>query len=110
MIDYTHHFFLDYIDWVAPLPQTNPKWPAIFKPFTIPTWAMTVVVAVVSGPVIAFLVRFSPWHDRLNSLHGLPRSVLYVFCMLFGNSNVDTDRLPQNPAPKCFLVAWWIFW
>ncbi len=64
---------------------------------------------VISGPMIAFLVHYSPY-DAVSNVYGLPRSVLYVFCMLFGNSNVDTDRLPQNPAPKFFLVSWWIFW
>jgi hypothetical protein len=44
-IDFCYHYTPEYIDWVAPKPLANPKWPAIFKPFTPETWTATMVFA-----------------------------------------------------------------
>jgi hypothetical protein len=45
VIDFCFHYVPEYLDWVAAKPLTNPKWPAIFKPFTPETWTATAVVA-----------------------------------------------------------------
>ncbi len=52
-IDFSYHFVLEYIDWVTPLPKPNPKWPAIFKPFQVETWAATIMVASASNSKIS---------------------------------------------------------
>jgi hypothetical protein len=44
-IDFCFHYVPEYLDWVAAKPLSNPKWPAIFKPFTPETWTATMVVA-----------------------------------------------------------------
>lgn len=44
VIDFCFHYDSEYLDWIAPKPIANPKWTAIFKPFTIQTWTATMVV------------------------------------------------------------------
>jgi hypothetical protein len=85
------------------------------------------VISVLSGPIIAVLVHLSP-DDPVSNIYGLPRytvqtvgksvtklyincrSTLYVFCILFKNSNVDNEALPTMAAPKIYLTVWWVFW
>ena len=69
----------------------------------------TLDVAVLAGPFLAFTVKHSQ-PDLINNVYGWPRSILYVFSVLFENPSCDTDTLPQTPAPKLFLTTWWILW
>ena len=64
---------------------------------------------MLAGPFLAFTVKHSQ-PDLINNVYGWPRSILYVFSVLFENPSCDTDTLPQTPAPKLFLTTWWILW
>ncbi len=45
VIDFAYHHTAEYFDWVGPIPHENPKWPAIFKPFTPFVWGCVILAA-----------------------------------------------------------------
>ena len=101
----------DYFDWATPLPKTNPRWLAIFRPFTKETWICFIVTLLGAGPVLAALAYLSAYNGGPNlgpNSFGLQKSTLYMLSNLLDNSIASTHQLPPARAPKIFISVWFI--
>ena len=99
----------DYFDWAMPLPRTNPRWLAIFRPFTKETWTCFIITILSAGPVLAALSYLSV-HDKSSNSYGLQKSTLYMFSTLLDSSIATAQQLPQTRAPKIFISVWFVLW